>query len=249
MKRMLLGLREGMTDFALAELMGYTGEPFNCHVTLATGANRDRGLGGPTGEVLRRGETLGTNVAYWGSNVCRAGWLADGPADLPAAAQDYVDAFAGPYFAAVGEWFRLFTIGTPGGALQRVIDELLPFEKFGILLNPGHLIQMDEWLSSPITPGSTIPLQSGMAMQVDIIPSSPVYFSTRIEDGMILADAALRRALQADYPEAYARCRARRRFMIDTLGLEVSEDVLPVSNIPGIVPPFLFNPRLVFALG
>ena len=248
-KRILFGLREGMRDTEACTLMGYTGEPLNCHVTFATGANRDRGLTGPTGETVRRGQPLGYNVAYWGSNVCRAGWIAEGPQDLPAGAQDYVDAFAAPYMAAIGEWFRLFRIGAPGDVLYRAIADALPYEKFGIQLNPGHLIAMDEWLSSPVTPGSDIPLGSGMVMQVDVIPSHPVYFSSRIEDGMALADAALRAELAAKFPACLARCQARRQFMIDVLGFEVSEDVLPLSNIPAIVPPFFLAPRKVFALG
>ena len=43
---------------------------------------------------------------------------------------------------------------------------------FGIFLNPGHQIHLDEWVNSPISPGSTIELRSGMALQVDIIPAT-----------------------------------------------------------------------------
>jgi len=107
---------------------------------------------------------------------------------------------------------------------------------------------MDEWLSAPVYAGSTIPIQSGMAMQVDVIPSSPVYFSTRMEDGMAIADATLRAEFQVKYPQAYARCQARRQFMIDVLGFALAEEVLPLSNIPAIVPPFFLKPRLMFAL-
>lgn len=49
--------------------------------------------------------------------------------------------------------------------------------------------------ASPIYPGSTDPIQSGMVIQVDVIPSSPVYASTRMEDGVVIADADLRREL------------------------------------------------------
>jgi hypothetical protein len=107
---------------------------------------------------------------------------------------------------------------------------------------------LDEWLSSPFYPGSKITLHSGMAIQTDIIPGSPTYFSTRMEDGVALANAALRRELKAQYPACFARCQARRQFMIETLGFSVAEEVLPLSNIPGLVPPFFFRPNLVFAL-
>jgi len=246
MKRMLLGMREGMRDFELVAQMGYTGEPLNCHITFGTDENRAKSLSGPVGAILRRGSVFSSNVAYYGSNSCRAGWIAESADDLPADARDYVEAFAGRYFAAMGEWFSLLEIDIPGDALYRVIADNLP--GFGITLNPGHLIHMDEWLSSPVFAGSSIPIQSGMVMQVDVIPVSPVYFSTRMEDGMAIAGKRLRTELQAKYPDVYARCQARRRFMIETLGFELAEEVLPLSNISAIVPPFMLNPRLIFAL-
>ena len=144
---------------------------------------------------------------------------------------DYVDAFAGPYFEVMAEWFGLLSIGTPGRKLAALIAEKLPFERFRIFLNPGHLIHLDEWLSSPIYAGSDVPLRSGMAIQVDVIPSSPAYFSTRMEDGIVLADAELRRSLRALYPACFARCQKRRAFMTDVLGIDLPEEVLPLSNV------------------
>ncbi len=41
---------------------------------------------------------------------------------------------------------------------------------FGLFLPPGHLIHIDEWMNTPIYPNSTERLQSGQAIQVDIIP-------------------------------------------------------------------------------
>lgn len=248
MKRMLLGLRAGMTDNELASRIGYGGEPFSCHMTLVTEANRKLGLSSPIGARIELGSPLATNIAYWGSNICRAGWVANSAEDLAPAARDYVEAFAGPYFAAMAEWFRLLKIGTPGGKLSALISKRLPFDRFGIFLNAGHLIHLDEWLSSPIYPGSDIPLESGMAIQVDVIPSSPAYFSTRMEDGVVLADAGLRRSLQTLYPACFARCQKRRAFMIDTLGIDLAEDVLPLSNIPAIVAPFFLRPSQIFAV-
>ena len=248
MRSLLFGLREGMTDHELAKLYGYNGMPLGCHITMSTGENRDLGLSSPTGTTVCRGDPLSTNICYWGSNVCRAGWVVEGAQDLPADAQDYVEAFAGPYFEAMGEWFGLLRIGTPGGKLARLIDETLPFDRFGIFLNAGHLIHLDEWLSSPIYPGSDVPLRSGMVIQVDVIPSSDVYGSTRMEDGVVLADQALQEELEKQFPACLQRCRRRRAFMRDVLGIELPGEVLPLSNIPAIVPPFFLNPNLVFAL-
>jgi hypothetical protein len=132
--------------------------------------------------------------------------------------------------------------------LARLIDETLPFDRFGIFLNAGHLIHLDEWLSSPIYPGSDVPLRSGMVIQVDVIPSSDVYGSTRMEDGVVLADQTLQEELEKQFPACLQRCRQRRAFMRDVLGIELPGEVLPLSNIPAIVPPFFLNPNLVFAL-
>ncbi len=248
MKRMLFGLRPGMVDHELARLAGYNGEPLSCHMTLVSAANRDLGLSGPVGARIERGSPLASNFAYWGSNICRAGWVAESERDLLPAARDYVAAFAGPYFDAMAGWFELLRIGTPGGVLAALIAEKLPFERFGIFLNAGHLTHLDEWVSSPIYPGSQIPLRSGMVLQVDVIPSSPVYFSTRMEDGVALADAPLRRRLEALYPACYARCQQRRTFMTEVLGIELADEVLPLANTATIVPPFLLQPNRILAM-
>jgi hypothetical protein len=174
--------------------------------------------------------------------------VAQSASDLPADAQDYVSQFCGPYFEAVAAWLSLLQIGTPGDTLHHAIHDRLPFEQFGIFLNAGHLIHLDEWLSSPIFPGSEIRIHSGMALQVDVIPSSARYFSTRVEDGVVIADEALRRRIQVEYPECFARIEKRRDFMVNVLGVDLPREVLPLSNIPGLVPPFLLQPNQVLAI-
>ena len=89
-------------------------------------------------------------------------------------------------------------------------------------------------------------MPSGAALQADIIPvarSGGIHVN--MEDGIILADANLRADLENAYPELYGRCRARRRFMIETLGYELSDDVLPLGNMPGAYFPCLLDTRLV----
>ncbi|NLV74078.1 MAG: M24 family metallopeptidase [Chloroflexi bacterium] len=248
MRRMLLGLEPDMPDYAVAELARLNGMPLGCHMTVVTGDTRDCGMNSPLGAPVRLGEPFAANVSYWGSNCCRAGWVAESSSDLPLGCEDYVSTFAGPYMAAMGEWFRALKIGATGGAVQQVIDALLPDDIFHIELNAGHLIHYDEWLSSPIKPGSEIPLRSGMVIQSDVIPSSSDYFSTRMEDGYLLADNALQSELSSRYPECYARCLERRSFMRNVLGLPVGDDLLPLSNLAGIVPPYLLDPTTLLAL-
>jgi hypothetical protein len=126
--------------------------------------------------------------------------------------------------------------------LQAIIDQHLGDPFFGIFLNPGHLIHLDEWVHSPIAPGSTVELRSGMAFQVDVIPATGTpYFTTNIETGIALADASLRASFAERFPAAWARIEARRAFMRDALGIDLHPDVLPFSNIPAWLPPFLLG--------
>jgi len=170
-------------------------------------------------------------------------------AGLPAAIGDYVDRLVGPYFEAVAAWYEALHIGQTGGALQAIIDRHLGDPFFGIFLNPGHQIHLDEWVSSPVAPGSTIELRSGMALQVDIIPATGTpYFTSNIEDGVALADASLRAAFAAAHPDAWGRIQARRQFMGEALGIELHPDVLPFSNLAAFLPPFLLRPDRAMTL-
>jgi hypothetical protein len=246
--RMVFGFRDGMVDFDAYRVAQVGGLPLGCHPTFATGSRAEQGLSGPTGEVLRRGSAISFNICHWGANICRAGWLAETAADLPEPARDYMADFAGPYVAALSAWFGLMRPGVAGGAVWARMRQLLPLETFNVTLNPGHLIGLDEWVSSPIYPGSDLPLRSGMAMQCDVIPSHPVYGSTRMEDGYAIADAALRADLAARFPAVAARCAARAAFMRDVIGLDVPDSLLPLADTCGIVAPFLLAPRRVIVL-
>ncbi len=87
-----------------------------------------------------------------------------------------------------------------------------------------------------------------MVIQSDVIPSSPDYFSTLMEEGFVLADLSLREQLQKQFPDCYDRCMKRRIFMADTLGIKLPDEVLPLSNIPAIVPPFFLNQNTVLSI-
>lgn len=244
LRRMVFAFREGMSDFAAVEAARMGGLPLGCHTTFAVGAGV-QGLAGPTGRRLERGAPVSFNICHWGANICRAGWVARGPDDLPGAARDYLEAFVQPYVAAMSDWCALMRPGVAGGEVWARMRAALPFDTFRVELNPGHLIGLDEWMSSPIREGSEEALASGMAMQMDVIPSHPVYGSTRMEDGYVIADAALRADLAARFPEVAARCAARVAFMRSVIGMEVPDDLLPLADTCGIVSPFLLDPAQV----
>jgi len=243
LKRLVFAFREGMTDFQAVEAARIGGLPMGCHVTFAVGDAP--GLCGPSGRHLSPGRPVSFNVCHWGANICRAGWLARGPADLPVTARDYLEAFVEPYVSAMSDWCAMMRPGVSGGYLWAHIMAALPPDRFGVTLNPGHLIGLDEWVSSPIRQGSVDPIASGMAMQMDVIPSHPVYGSTRMEDGYVIVDATLRAELERAFPNVARRCAQRARFMREVIGMEVPESLLPLSDTCGIVSPFLFDPAQV----
>lgn len=245
LKRMVFALQEGMTDFAAVEAARIGGLPLSCHVTFAMGERP--GLSGPVGERIARGKPASFNIAHWGSNICRAGWMARGEGDLPVGAAGYLEEFVFPYMRALSNWCDMMRPGVTGGAVWAMIDDRLP-ERFGITLNPGHLIGLDEWMSSPITPGSEIPLASGMAMQMDVIPAHADWGSTRMEDGYVIADEALRDELARRHPNVARRCVARGEFMRKVIGMDVPASLLPLADTCGIIAPWLLDPAQVVVL-
>jgi hypothetical protein len=232
-----------MREREAVRLLEWDGTPLSCHLMLTSGERATLGLLSPGDRIIERGDRFTVAFGIWGALNCRAGFVVEGASELPTGIRDYLERLVGPYFDAVVEWYEALRIGQPGGVLQAIVDRHLGDPFFGIFLNPGHQIHLDEWVNSPVGPGSTVELRSGMALQVDIIPATGTpYFTTNIEDGIALADESLRAVLAANHPEAWARIQARRRFMAEALGIDLHPDVLPFSNIPAFLPPFLLAP-------
>ena len=248
-RSLIRGLRPGLRERDAVALLGWDGTPLSCHVMLTAGPRAAFGLLSPGDRTIERGDPFTVAFGIWGALNCRAGFVVDDASGLPDGVSDYVERLVAPYFAAVADWYGALHIGQTGGALHDINDRHLRDPFFGIFLNPGHQIGLDEWVNSPIRSGSTIELRSGMAFQVDIIPATGTpYFTTNIEDGLALADASLRDAFAHAYPDAWGRIQARRAFMADRLGIELHPDVLPFSNIPAFLPPYLLRPTLAMTM-
>ena len=243
-RRLLFGLEPGMREDEAVRLLEWNGMPLSCHLMLTAGARASYGLLSPGDRRIQRGDRFTVAFGIWGALNCRAGFVVAGADELSEGIGDYVDRLVGPYFEAVAEWYEALHVGQTGGVLHEIVDRHLGDSFFGIFLNPGHQIHLDEWVNSPIAAGSSVELRSGMALQVDIIPATGTeYFTTNIEDGVALADVAMRREFAERYPDAWARIHARRDFMRDSLGITLHDDVLPFSNIPAYLVPFLLSPR------
>jgi hypothetical protein len=242
-RNLISGLRPGMTEREAVRLLEWNGAPLSCHLMLTAGPRARLGLLSPSDRSIERGDPLTTAFGIWGALNCRAGFVAEDSSALPQEISDYVERLVAPYFTAVAEWYEALHVGQVGGELQAIVDRHLGDPFFGIFLNPGHQLHLDEWVNSPIFAGSSIELRSGMALQCDIIPATgTAYFTTNIEDGLALADSSLRADFAAAFPDAWARVEARRQFMIETLGIDLHPDVLPFSNLAGHLPPFLLRP-------
>lgn len=244
-RRIVTGAKPGMTEFEAAGLMGYQGEPLSCHVMMTGADAEDRviGLRSPTAAPLRADAGVTTAVGYWGALSSRAGMLS-GAAKAPG----FLDACL-TYFNSLLTWYRTARIGTAGGEIHDAITAVLAEGGLKPALNPGHLLSYDEWSHSPIRPGSTERIRSGMAFQVDIIPS-PLGKGQALncEDSVVFADAALRAELADRHPEVFARIEARRAFLAGTLGVELSPEILPLSNTPLWLPPDWSDPDRIFTL-
>lgn len=249
MRRMLTGLRPGMTEQEAVTLLGWNGMPLSCHLMLSSGPRASLGLLSPTDRVIGHGDRFTSAFGVWGALTCRAGLVVEDACQLPPAIGDYVERLVAPYFEAVAEWYATLGLGVPGGALQEVIDRRLGDPFFGIFLNPGHLLALDEWVASPVGPGSTVRLRSGAVFQVDIIPATGTeHFTSNIEDGIALADEGLRDTLASRFPDVWARITARRAFMTRELGLRLAPEVLPLSDMPAYLAPFVLRPDHVMTL-
>jgi len=246
---LIFGLRPGITEQEAVRLLNWTGTPLSCHLMLTAGPRATLGLLSPGDRPIERGDRFTVAFGIWGALNCRAGFVVEAASELPSGIADYVDRLVGPYFEAIAAWYEALHVGQTGGVLAGIMERHLGDPFFGIFLNPGHQIHLDEWVNSPMFHGSRIELRSGMAFQVDVIPATGGdYFTTNIEDGIALGDAALRAAFAAAYPDAWARIQARRTFMRDGLGIDLHADVMPFSNMPAYLPPFLLAPGLAMTL-
>jgi Xaa-Pro aminopeptidase len=248
-RNILAGLRPGMTEHEAARLAGWSGDPLSCHFMLSSGPRAALGMLSPSDRVIEHRYPFTTAFGIWGALDCRAGFVVEEAAALPSPIRDYVERLVAPYFTAIVEWLEALRVGQTGGALQAVIDRHLGDPFFGIFLNPGHLLGLDEWVASPVARGSEVTLRSGMALQVDVIPATGTeYFTTNIEGGLAIADAPLRAELAARFPGAWERIQARRDFMRQSLGIALHPDVLPFSNLAACLPPFLLRPDRVMTM-
>ncbi len=238
-KRVIQSIQPGMSEYEALKVMQLDGFPQSIHINFCSGPRAKYGLPSPSSRIIEQGDPIVLGIGLMGALNCRAGFMVASADELPSHIQDYVEKLVGPYFDAAVAWYETIGLGVTGGAVYDAVMSRIGDPFFGIGLNPGHLIHLDEWVHSPVTKGSTKTFKSGMAIQCDIIPATGTpYFMSNIEDGIALADESMRKDFAKRYPEAWARIEARRKFMIDVIGIKLKPEILPFSNIPAWLPPF-----------
>ena len=231
--RIVSGTQLGRTEHEAASLMGYSGEVLSAHVMYATGDSSEPviGLRSPRGRIANRGDGVTAGIGFWGGLSARAGLIAD-----------HDEAFlktASAYFDGLVAWYEAADIGATGKAVFESVAAALARGGLRSALNPGHLTGHDEWIHTPIRPGSDERIASGMPFQVDIIPTPMrAGWALNCEDGVVFADAGLRAELKARHPTVAERIEARRRFVHDELGVSIKDSILPLSSTPLCLPPF-----------
>lgn len=237
----VFGLKPGITEREAAQHFVSYGQELACHSMVNFGPKIASGLKSPRNRPATVGAYAQGAFGVWGSLTCRAGWLNYGNAAENA--DKYLELLEN-YLQTVSTWYSQIKIGAEGGQVVAAADAARA-DSWDFALNPGHLIHLDEWLSSPFWEGSRVPLQSGMAIQQDIIPVPRQGNAViNMEDGFVLADADLRDELQKLDPAMMKRIATRRQLM-QSLGYEISEDILPLSNMAGAFFPFLLEPGIV----
>lgn len=234
-------LEVGKSELELGGLLNDYGQTPSVVTIMATGARFEKANLYPTNKKVQLGDRISMTVGYKGGLQSRGGYAVHSSEELPEHERDYLERVAKPYFNAVKTWLETIAVDTSGAVLYDKIEEVLPKETYGWHLNPGHLCADEEWLASPIYPASQETIRSGMLFQFDIIPSVAGYSGASCEGGVVIADEALRAVIQEDYPEMWTRMQARRNYLIEEIGIKLSEEVLPMSNATAYYRPFFLN--------
>jgi len=229
----------GITEAELGQHLSAEGQYNTVVVIAATSPRFEKANLYPSYKPVEKGQPLSLTTAFKGGLSSRTGFVVTDESELPANQHDYLDRVAKPYFSAIATWLERIAINMPGGELYNIVEDVLPQDRYGWHLNPGHLTADEEWMSSPIYKNSAEKLTSGMMLQIDIIPSIPGYTGSSAEECIALADESLQNKIQSAYPELWQRISVRREYIINTLKINLSKDVLPLSNTVAYLRPFL----------
>ncbi|NMB39351.1 MAG: hypothetical protein GX994_07270 [Firmicutes bacterium] len=247
MMNLMDSVEVGISEMELGSKLQSMGMPLSAHPMVSVGDKARFGLTSPSARKAQLGDFLTSAFGIEGALCCRAAYIARSEKDI--SAEGWLENIAFRYFRTAVEWYESIGIGVEGGQIFDMVETRLPRSKFGWVLNPGHLIAADEWVSTPFMDNSRVKLQSGNYMQFDLIisPKEP-YFGANLEDGIVLADQALRDEIRSLSPQTWRRFERRREYISRILGIQLREEVLPMSDLAGYYRPFLLNKDLILTV-
>lgn len=244
-------LKEGVSEIEASKYLCIDGDPIQTHPNVNFGAtNSLYGIASPTyHQKLSYGDLIAIGMGYRRSQVHRIGVYARNKEDLSLEQKDIVDELYKPYFDAIVKWYEAMRIGVTGGEIYSLMEATLgSFKDFGVSLNPGHLIHTDEWTNTFFNRDSTSKVRSGMAIQCDMISAiNDKESGAHIEDGIIIADEKLRAQIKKMSPGSWERIVARRTFMKEVLGINLADEILPTSDMPGVHFPYMADTTVILA--
>ncbi|MEI6520289.1 MAG: hypothetical protein WCO98_09675 [bacterium] len=243
-------LANGVAECELERYLDSRGLTLSCHRMINAGDKVKRGLSSASTKEFKTGESFVVAFGVTGALTCRAGCVGKDEEDLSEELRDFYPKFASNYFDVISTWYESLRLGVTGGEVYDAVEKVRNKKLYNFAVNPGHQLHLDEWVNSPFSLDNPVTLESGMALQMDIIPVSAGPFCyINAEDGIVLADEELRTTLEKDYPEMWARMQNRRAVMRDNYGINLDESVLPLSDLAGWLPPYALNLSHVFVKG
>lgn len=238
-------LKPGLSEFEAGHLLQCCGQRPNIVTIAAFGERFIKANMYPTERTLQPGCSVSLTVGFKGGSTSRSGVAVSDVCELPENQQDYIEKVVAPYFTAIRAWLENIKVGMKGGELYDLVEEVIPKKDFHWYLCPGHLTSDEEWSCSPIYEGSEDIIRSGMLFQTDIIPSISGYPGTCVESPLAVADEKLRNEIKQQYPEMYQRMMERREYIINEIGINLSEDVLPTGSVLGYLRPLMLSKKAV----
>ncbi len=248
-QQMIKHLRPGIGELELTRTVQIDFGPTSVFPMINFGlAHVATGLRSPDDAVLKVGDPCGVCYGVRGALTSRTGMAAFNQLSLTTGYETVIESFYKPFWSAICAWYESVHIGAEMGSVYKAVMDIIGAPAFGVTLNPGHYIGMDEWPNTGIDEGSKIPMTHSCYLQSDIIVNSASPGMCGIcEDGVVIADAALRRQVAERYPEMWARITLRQKKMREVLGIRISDDVLPLSNLTGVYFPYMLDCGTIFA--
>ncbi|GAA0503549.1 aminopeptidase P family N-terminal domain-containing protein [Microbacterium aurantiacum] len=200
------------------------------------------GLGSPRPIAARLGDKFQLAQGIQGGLTARVGVVAANEGDLQPAQAELFNALTLNYFDVVSGWHENVRVGADTADVFDVVDGIRDDAVWQFALNPGHHLHYEEWSYSTFWKDDHHILRSGAMLQCDVIPvTGRADVEVGIEDGLVLADAALRDEIADVYPELWGRIQARRAFLRDEVGVTLDESLLPLSNTPLWHTPYVLD--------